>query len=117
MVEQQVRAWAVLDLKVLDVMDRVAREQFVPPAYRDVAYADMSVPLGHGQKMLAPKIEGRILQALAIQPRTGRSKSARGAATSPPASRNSRVGAHRSRSSGSSPTPRVRISSATVRAT
>lgn len=68
MVEQQVRAWSVLDLKVLDVMDRVAREQFVPPAYRDVAYADMSVPLGHGQTMLAPKIEGRILQALAVQP-------------------------------------------------
>ncbi len=68
MVEQQVRAWSVLDLKVLEVMDRVAREQFVPPAYRDVAYADMSVPLGHGQSMLAPKLEGRILQALAIQP-------------------------------------------------
>jgi protein-L-isoaspartate(D-aspartate) O-methyltransferase len=68
MVEQQVRTWSVLDLKVLEVMDRVAREQFVPPAYREVAYADMSVPLGHGQSMLAPKVEGRILQALAIQP-------------------------------------------------
>lgn len=68
MVEQQVRAWSVLDLKVLEVMDRLAREQFVPPAFRDVAYADMSVPLGHGQSMLAPKVEGRILQSLAIQP-------------------------------------------------
>jgi protein-L-isoaspartate(D-aspartate) O-methyltransferase len=68
MVEQQVRTWSVLDLKVLEVMDRVAREQFAPPAYRQVAYADMSVPLGHGQSMLAPKVEGRILQALAIQP-------------------------------------------------
>jgi protein-L-isoaspartate(D-aspartate) O-methyltransferase len=68
MVEQQVRAWSVLDLKVLEVMDRVAREQFVPAAYRDVAYADMNVPLDHGQSMLAPKVEGRILQALAIQP-------------------------------------------------
>jgi protein-L-isoaspartate(D-aspartate) O-methyltransferase len=68
MVEQQVRAWSVLDLKVLEVMDRLAREQFVPPEYRDVAYADMNVPLGHGQSMLAPKVEGRILQALAIQP-------------------------------------------------
>jgi protein-L-isoaspartate(D-aspartate) O-methyltransferase len=68
MVEQQVRAWSVLDLKVLEVMDRVAREQFVPVAFRDVAYADMNVPLGHGQTMLAPKVEGRILQSLAIQP-------------------------------------------------
>ena len=68
MVEQQVRAWSVLDLKVLEVMDRVAREQFVPAAFRDVAYADMNVPLGHGQTMLAPKVEGRILQSLAIQP-------------------------------------------------
>jgi protein-L-isoaspartate(D-aspartate) O-methyltransferase len=68
MVEQQVRAWSVLDLKVLEVMDRVAREQFVPPAYREVAYADMNVPLDHGQSMLAPKVEGRILQALALQP-------------------------------------------------
>jgi len=68
MVEQQVRAWSVLDLNVLEVMDRIARDQFVPPAFRDVAYADMSVPLGHGQSMLPPKVEGRILQALAIQP-------------------------------------------------
>jgi protein-L-isoaspartate(D-aspartate) O-methyltransferase len=68
MVEQQVRAWSVLDLKVLEVMDRVPREQFVPPAYRDVAYADTSLPLGHGQSMLAPKVEGRILQTLAIRP-------------------------------------------------
>ena len=68
MVEQQVRAWSVLDLKVLEVMDRVAREQFVPAAFRDLAYADMYVPMGHGQSMLAPKIEGRILQSLEIQP-------------------------------------------------
>ncbi len=68
MVEQQVRAWSVLAENVLEVMGRVAREEFVPPAYRDVAYADMSVPLGHGQSMLAPKIEGRILQSLAPTP-------------------------------------------------
>jgi len=68
MVEQQVRAWSVLDLRVLEVMDRVPRDQFVPPPFRDVAYADMCVPLGQGQSMLAPKVEGRILQALAIQP-------------------------------------------------
>jgi len=68
MIEQQVRAWDVLDLKVLAAMERVPREEFAPPAYRDLAFADMSVPLGHGQSMLAPKLEGRILQALELQP-------------------------------------------------
>lgn len=68
MIEQQVRAWEVLDLGVLGAMERVRREEFVPPAFRDLAFADMNVPLGHGQSMLAPKVEGRILQALAIQP-------------------------------------------------
>ncbi len=68
MVEQQVRAWEVLDLRVLEVMQRVPREEFAPPAYRELAFADLSVPLGHGQSMLPPKLEGRILQALEIQP-------------------------------------------------
>lgn len=68
MIEQQVRAWEVLDLKVLEAMERVRREEFTPPAYRDLAFADMSVPLGHGQHMLAPKVEGRILQALELRP-------------------------------------------------
>ena len=68
MIEQQVRAWAVLDLAVLDTMARVPREAFVPPAYHDLAFADMNVPLGHGQGMLAPKLEGRILQALELKP-------------------------------------------------
>lgn len=67
MIEQQVRAWAVLDAAVLETMERVPREAFVPPAYREVAFADMAVPLGHGQHMLTPKLEGRILQALALQ--------------------------------------------------
>ena len=66
MIEQQVRAWDVLDLKVLAAMERVPREEFTPPAYRDLAFADMNVPLGHGQGMLAPKLEGRILQALEL---------------------------------------------------
>jgi protein-L-isoaspartate(D-aspartate) O-methyltransferase len=68
MIEQQVRAWDVLDLKVLEALERVPREEFAPPAFRDVAFADMCVPLGHGQSMLAPKVEGRILQSLAVQP-------------------------------------------------
>jgi protein-L-isoaspartate(D-aspartate) O-methyltransferase len=68
MIEQQVRAWEVLDLKVLDVLSRVPREEYVPAAYREIAFADTWVPLAHGQCMLPPKLEGRILQALDIQP-------------------------------------------------
>jgi len=68
MIEQQVRAWDVLDMRVLSVMERVPREEFAPSPYRDLAFADMCVPLGHGQSMLMPKLEGRILQSLAIQP-------------------------------------------------
>ena len=68
MIEQQVRAWAVLDAAVLETMARVPREAFVPPAYRELAFADMAVPLGHGQHMLTPKLEGRILQSLELQP-------------------------------------------------
>jgi protein-L-isoaspartate(D-aspartate) O-methyltransferase len=62
MVEQQVRAWSVLDLKVLEVMDHVAREQFVPAAFRDVAYADMRVPLGHGLQALEVQPQDRVLE-------------------------------------------------------
>jgi protein-L-isoaspartate(D-aspartate) O-methyltransferase len=68
MIEQQVRAWEVLDAAVLETMERVPREQFVPPAFRTIAFADMQVPLGHGQAMLEPKLEGRILQALELTP-------------------------------------------------
>ena len=68
MIEQQVRAWDVLDLRVLEAMERVPREAFVPEAFRDLAFADMIVPLGEGQSMLAPKVEGRILQSLDIAP-------------------------------------------------
>jgi len=65
MIDQQVRAWDVLDDRVLGILAEVPRERFVPEAYRDVAFADTAIPLGHGQCMLPPKIEGRILQALA----------------------------------------------------
>jgi protein-L-isoaspartate(D-aspartate) O-methyltransferase len=68
MVEQQVRTWSVLDSSVLAVLGEVRRENFVPPAFRGVAFADSNVPLGHGQFMLAPKIDGKILQALAVKP-------------------------------------------------
>jgi protein-L-isoaspartate(D-aspartate) O-methyltransferase len=68
MIEQQVRAWEVLDLGVLAVMERVPREEFAPAACRELAFADLNVPLGHGQSMLTPKLEGRVLQALEIRP-------------------------------------------------
>jgi len=68
MIEQQVRAWQVLDLAVLETMSRVRREEFTPPAYRDLAFADMNVPLANGQSMLTPTLEGRILQALNLGP-------------------------------------------------
>lgn len=66
MIDQQVRAWEVLDPRVLDTLASVPRERFVPEAYRDVAFADTELPIGHGQRMLSPQLEGRILQALAI---------------------------------------------------
>lgn len=66
MVERQVRTWEVLDPAVLDVMRSLPREHFVPAAYRALAYADMQIPLGHGEVMMQPKVEGRLLQALDI---------------------------------------------------
>jgi protein-L-isoaspartate(D-aspartate) O-methyltransferase len=68
MVDQQVRAWDVLDPRVLDALARVPRERFVPAAFRDLAFADAPIPLGDGQSMLAPKIDGRILQACDVGP-------------------------------------------------
>lgn len=65
MIDQQVRAWDVLDARVLDTFAAVPREKFVPEAYRGVAFADAPIPIGHGQFMLPPALEGRILQALA----------------------------------------------------
>lgn len=64
MIEQQVRAWDVLDPRVLAVMERIPRERFVPERYRGLAFADTEVPLPHGECMMAPKVEGRLLQAL-----------------------------------------------------
>ena len=66
MVSQQVRTWDVLDPRTLEAMAAVPRERFVPEQFRDAAYADAPIPLGHGQHMLPPKTDGRILQALAI---------------------------------------------------
>ncbi|WP_428635043.1 protein-L-isoaspartate O-methyltransferase family protein [Sedimenticola sp.] len=68
MVEQQVRPWEVLDPKVLSLVGDMPRDHFVPDNYRGLAYADIEIPLGDGQKMMFPRVEGRLLQALDIQP-------------------------------------------------
>ena len=65
MVENQVRTWDVLDPRVLDVLARVRREDFVPQRHRAMAFVDAEIPLGHGEVMLKPVVEGRILQAAA----------------------------------------------------
>jgi protein-L-isoaspartate(D-aspartate) O-methyltransferase len=68
MLGQQIRAWEVLDDRVLEVLGRTPREFFVPAPYRELAFADMEIPLGRGQRMMAPKIEGRLLQTLQLEP-------------------------------------------------
>ncbi len=68
MVENQVRPWEVLDGRVLDVISRVHREDFVAPEHRQVAFADLCLPIGHGEVMMKPVVEGRVLQALALKP-------------------------------------------------
>jgi len=67
MIEQQIRPWEVLDQNVLDLLFVVKREDFAPPAYRNLAFADMEIPIGNGQVMLAPKIEAKQLQELGIK--------------------------------------------------
>ena len=67
MIEQQIRPWDVLDLHVLELLARVRREDFVPPAYQALAFVDAEVPIGHGQVMLAPKVEARLLQEAQVQ--------------------------------------------------
>ncbi len=64
MIDQQVRAWTVLDPSVLAVLSAVPREKFVPVPYRSLAFADTEIPLGHGEFMMTPTVEGRVLQAL-----------------------------------------------------
>lgn len=68
MIQQQLRTWDVLDPQVLEIFEHLPREAFVPQGYADVAYADVTIPLGHGNCMLTPKVAGRILQA--VRPRS-----------------------------------------------
>ena len=71
MIEQQIRTWEVLDATVLQLLNDVPREHFVPEQYQGLAFADIEIPLGSalnvGQTMLSPKLEGRMLQALNVQ--------------------------------------------------
>jgi protein-L-isoaspartate(D-aspartate) O-methyltransferase len=66
MIEQQVRAWDVLDARVLETLRNVPREAFVAPQHRFLAFADVEIPLPCGQHMLRPSVVGRLLQALAL---------------------------------------------------
>jgi len=66
MIEQQIRPWDVLNLGVLELLAVVKREDFVPPEHRGMAFVDTEVPLPGGQCMLAPKVEARLLQELAV---------------------------------------------------
>ena len=67
MIEQQIRPWNVLDAGILDLLGAVRREDFVPPAYRALAFVDTEIPLPCGQNMLAPRVEARLLQELAVR--------------------------------------------------
>ena len=68
MVLQQIRPWDVLDQRVLDLLEAMPREDFVPEGYRKLAYADIAIPLGHAEVMMPPRVEARMLQALNIHP-------------------------------------------------
>ena len=67
MIEQQIRPWNVLDQDVLDLLHVVKREQFVPAAYQNLAFADVEIPLPGGEAMLAPKIEARVMQEVGVK--------------------------------------------------
>jgi protein-L-isoaspartate(D-aspartate) O-methyltransferase len=67
MIEQQIRPWDVADADVLHLLSVIKREDFVPLAHKALAFVDMEIPLGHGQCMLAPRVEARLLQDAAVQ--------------------------------------------------
>jgi protein-L-isoaspartate(D-aspartate) O-methyltransferase len=68
MIEQQIRTWEVLDQRVLDAVAATRREDFVPAEFRRLAFADTQIPIGHGEVMMAPKVEARMVQSLQMQP-------------------------------------------------
>src|SRR6185436_16945522 len=68
MIEQQIRTWEVLDPEVLDLLFQVKREDFVPAAPRNLAFADLELPIGPGESIMQPKVDARILQELGVRP-------------------------------------------------
>lgn len=66
MIDQQIRSWEVLDSRVLDILREIPREEFVPTRHRKIAFSDLRIPLGHGQFMMKPIEQGRLLQGLAL---------------------------------------------------
>ena len=68
MIEQQIRPWEVLDQKVLNLLNEIYREEFIPDAYQDLCFTDTRLPIGHEQTTMTPKIEARVLQSLTINP-------------------------------------------------
>ena len=109
MVEQQVRPWDVLDPRVLDVLAALPREDFVPPAHRKLAFADLPLPLAHGEVMMKPVVEGRAAAGAGTRSRATRCwRSAPAAASSPPAWAAWRAKWSASTGTPTSPTPPVR---------
>ena len=68
MIEQQIRPWEVLDQNVLNLLNEMYREDFIPDAYQDLCFADTRLPIGHEQTTMTPKVEARLLQSLTIKP-------------------------------------------------
>ncbi|MGB5354980.1 MAG: protein-L-isoaspartate O-methyltransferase [Woeseia sp.] len=68
MVDQQIRTWNIPEPQLLDLFENLPRENFVPPAYQALAYAETEIPLAHGEHMMFPMIEGKLLQALELEP-------------------------------------------------
>ena len=64
MIEQQIRPWEVLDMKVLNLLNEIHREDFMPDEYKALSFTDMRIPIGHGQTTMTPKVEARLLQSL-----------------------------------------------------
>ncbi|MDT8439330.1 MAG: protein-L-isoaspartate O-methyltransferase [Wenzhouxiangellaceae bacterium] len=68
MIKQQIRTWGVADNRVVEVLQTVAREDFVPMRHRKLAFSDLRLPLGHDQVMMRPLEQGRLLQGLELKP-------------------------------------------------
>ena len=68
MIEQQIRTWDVLDMDVLELLGELHREDFIPDDYKEQAFTDMCIPIGHGQTTMTPKVEARLLQSLDLTP-------------------------------------------------